>query len=151
MPATPSQLRRPIIREHTVDFGDDVTVTFVFDRNKITDAWMQEWIRLESEPDATAKLNEMLADLIISWDVVNEDGSPYPMNAGSFGALFSLPDKGRVFKELVTASVPSSEEGKASSAPTSTPPSDSTAQGTTPPNGTVGSPLPPSSVVPSLT
>jgi hypothetical protein len=151
MPATPSQLRRPIIVDHTVDFGDDITVKFGFDRNKITDVWMREWVRLEQEPDATSKLNEMLADLITGWDVVNEDGSPYPMTAEAIGVLFSLPDKGRIFQELVEASAPSRAEGNVSSAPTSTQRSDFTEQVATPPNGTVTSPLPELSAAPSQT
>jgi hypothetical protein len=151
VPATPSQLRRPIIVNHTVDFGDEVTVKFVFDRNKITDAWMQTWVRLESEPDASGKLNEMLADLVVQWDVVNEDGSPYPMNAEAMGTLFSLPDKGRIFQELVRASVPSDAEGKASSAPTSIPSSDSTLPQAPSPNGTAASPSPELSAVASPT
>ena len=40
------KLRRAVIVNHTVDFGDDVTVKFVYDRNKITDAWMGQWERL---------------------------------------------------------------------------------------------------------
>lgn len=150
MPATPSQLRRPRVVSHTIDFGDDVMVRFDYDRNKMTDVWMDEWTRLETEAD-TPRLNEMLADLIVSWDVVNEDGSPFPMTAENIGYLFALPDKAHVFQELITASVPSRAEGNASSERSSMPPSDSTPPPQTPQNGPATLPLPAPSASPSPT
>ena len=150
MPATPSQLRRPVVVAHTVTFGDGVDVTFQFDRNKITDAWLQEWSRLEEERNTSA-INEMLVDLVVSWDVVNDDGSPYPLTAEAIGFLFTLPDKGRLVQELMRASVPSESEGKASSVPGSTPSLDSVPLPQTPQNGHTPSPSPEPSASPSTT
>ncbi len=134
MPATPGQIRRPVIVNHTVDFGDGVSVKFVYDRNKITDAWMNEWSALEEQADVS-KLNETMDDLILSWDVVNEDGSPFPKTAENIGYLFALPDKGRIFQELVTASTPTRAEGNVSPEPSNTPQSDSAPPQPTPQNG----------------
>jgi hypothetical protein len=150
MPATPSQLRRPIIIDHTVDFGDDVTVTFRYDRNKITDAWMREWNELERSQEGHS-MNEMLVDLLHGWDVVNEDGTPYPLTVESLAYLFNLPDKMRLIGELVTASAPSDAEGKDLSAPTSTAPLVSTEPPPTLQNGTLTSPSPAPSASPSPT
>jgi hypothetical protein len=148
--ATPGQLRRAVIVNHTIDFGDGVTVKFVYDRNKITDAWMGEWERLETERNAPL-MNAMLADLILGWDVVNEDGTPFPMTEENIGYLFALPDKGRIFGELVQAAVPSRAEGNASSELSSTPQPGSTPPAPTPPNGPVPSVSPEPSTAPSLT
>jgi hypothetical protein len=150
MPATPSQLRRPVVVNHTIDFGDGVTVKFVFDRNKLTDAWMNEWTRIENERNAP-QMNAMLDDLVMSWDVLEEDGSPYPKNPETIGFLFTIGDKGRIFEDLIDASVPSRAEGNASSERTSTPSSASTPPQETPPNGTVPSlsPAPSASLSPT--
>ena len=51
-------------------------------------------------------MNAMLDDLILGWDVVNEDGT-FPKTEDNIGYLFALPDKGRIFQELVEAAVPS--------------------------------------------
>jgi hypothetical protein len=143
MPATPSQLRRAIVIGHTVDFGDGVQVTFRYDRNKITDAWVKQWTEFENQQDVGA-MNEVLADLISGWDIQNDDGSPYPVSAESIGFLFSYPDKIKVLQELMTAPLPTAEEKKGSSGPTNTPSSDSTEQAPNSPNGseTSSSPLP---------
>ncbi len=150
MPATPSQLRRPVVVNHTVDFGDGVTVKFTFDRNKITDAWMEEWTRLETEQDIST-LNQALNDLILAWDIQEEDGTPYRKTPETIGYLFALPDKGRIFRELVEAAVPTRAEGNASSEPSSTPQSASAEPQQTPPNGATPSASPPVSASPSLT
>lgn len=150
MPATPSQLRRPIVVDHTIDFGDGATVLFRFDRNKITDAWLQEWSRLEEDRNVSA-INEVLADLIVSWDVQNEDGTPYPLTAEAIGFLFNLPDKSRIVQELMRASVPGEAEGKASPA-TSVEVSPASSVTETPsPNGAPTSTLQPVSASPSPT
>ena len=76
MPATRSQIRRPKLVDHTVDFGEDVMVTFTFDANKMTDAWLADWSKHEEDTNAP-QLNEMLADLIERWDILESDeGQP---------------------------------------------------------------------------
>ena len=93
--ATAGQLRRAVIVNHTIDFGDNVTVKFVYDRNKITDSWMGQWEQLEAERNAPL-MNAMLDDLILGWDVTNEDGTPFPKTEENIGFLFALPDKARI-------------------------------------------------------
>lgn len=150
MPATPSQIRRPRVVKHAVDFGEGVAVEFVYDRNKLTDAWMDEWAQSESEAKAP-KLNEMLHDLILSWDILNDDGTPFPKTAENIGYLFSVPDKALIFGELLSAAKPSSAEGNVSPAHSSTPPSDFVAPQPTPQNGQATSSSPVSSTAPSPT
>lgn len=133
-----SSIRRPIIRDHVIDFGDDVQVTFRFDRNKITDAWIQEWTRLEGEENVGA-INLVLADLIDEWDILEDDETACPPTAENIGRLFSLADKGTIVRELMTATVPTDAEGKASSAPSNTPPSSSGPQPPMSPNGLTAS------------
>ncbi len=139
MPATPSQLRRQILVDRTIDFGDGVTVTFRFDRNKMTDAFVKQWTQFETDKNTEA-INSVLEGLIVSWDVVNDDGTPYPPTAENIGFLFTLVDKGRIVSDLLEASVPSRAEGNASSEPSSIPPSVFTEPQLTSPNGPAPSP-----------
>lgn len=150
MPATPSQFRRPIIVDHAVEFGDGVAVTFRFDRNKITDAWMREWTRMEEAQDVNA-LNTALADLIESWDMVGDDGQPFPPTAENISYLFNLPDKAFVIGELMRASVPARAEGNASASTSATPATASTPSPVSPPNGLAPSPSPAPLASPSPT
>ena len=96
-------------------------------------------------------MNAMLDDLILGWDVVNEDGTPFPKTEDNIGYLFALPDKGRIFQELVEAAVPSRAEGNASSERSSTQPQASTQPQGTPLNGPAPSVSPEPSTAPSLT
>jgi hypothetical protein len=150
MHATPSQFRRPIIVDHTVDFGDDITITFRFDRNKITDAWLREWTRMEDEKDVNA-LNVSLADLIDSWDMVGDDGAAFPPTVENISYLFTIADKAFVIGELMKASVPTRAEGNASANISATADTASTLSPASPPNGLPPSPSPSPSAVPSLT
>lgn len=129
----PSQIRRAIVVDHTIDFGG-VEVTFRFDRNKITDTWMNAWTALENE-QATGAINIALADLIEDWDIRNEDGTPYPPTPENIGYLFSLSDKGRIVKELMTAGEPTRAEGEDSAATSSSAKPSSTVPPESPQNG----------------
>lgn len=127
MPATRSQIRRPKLVDHTIGFGDGASVTFTFDANKLTDAWMDEWQQAERDPD-TSLLNLQLADLIERWDILEtDDGPPVPVTAEEIGKLFSLRDKLELIREFV--GLPSDAEGNASRNTSSTP---STASTSTP-------------------
>jgi hypothetical protein len=150
MPATPNSLRRPKLKTISLDFGEGDCVSFTFDRNKITDAWMEDWDRLEQERDI-ALMNEALADLIIAWDIVNEDGSPYESSAEHIGFLFNIADKALILREMITATAPTEAEKRGSSKLSSTPSSDSTEQAPNSPNGSETSPLPAPSASPSPT
>jgi hypothetical protein len=148
MPATPNQVQRQKIVSHTVDFGDGVTVDFSFDRNKITDAWFDRWGQLEKERSSGA-LNVVLHDLLLGWDMVNDDGSPYPLTPENL-RIFSIPDKGLIVEELMRAAVPQRAEGEGSSAISSTPSTPSMEQPASHPNGPQPSLSPAPSESPSL-
>lgn len=111
MPAV-SHFRRPRVVNHTIDF-DGVAVKFVYDANKLRDSWIEEWTALEQQSEG-GKLNEMLDDLIITWDLVNDDGSSFPKTPATIGEVFTIPDKALILRELLAAVRPSSEEGNAS-------------------------------------
>lgn len=113
MPAV-SHFRKPRVVNHAIDFYGE-GVKFVYDANKLRDSWLNEWAALEAQSDG-GKLNEMLDDLIIAWDITNDDGSAFPKNAETIGELFTIPDKTTILRELMTALNPTSEEGNASSA-----------------------------------
>ena len=113
MPAV-SHFRKPRVVNHTIDFGG-VDVKFVYDANKLRDSWIQEWTALEAQSNG-GKLNEMLDDLIINWDLTNDDGSAFPKTPDGIGDVFTIPDKALILRELLAAVRPSSEEGNASSA-----------------------------------
>jgi hypothetical protein len=149
MPATRDQVRRPKIVDHTVDFGEGVTITFSFDANKMTDGWIADWTRLEDESNAP-QMNEMLEDLIERWDILETEGGPViPVSAEEIGKLFSLPDKLRLFKEFV--GLPSDAEGNASRNTSSSPNDASSSMPVSRPNGQSMSPTPEPSASPSLT
>lgn len=133
MPATRSQIRRPKVIDHTVDFGDGVTICFTFDANKMTDAWMADWSEAEETSDVP-QLNAMLADLIEAWDLLETEGGPVvPVIAEEIGKLFSLPDKFRLLKEFI--GLPSDAEGNASRITSSSPSISSSSTPESPPNG----------------
>jgi len=150
MPApTRGQIRRAKLVEHIVDFGDDVQVTFVFDANKMTDGWMADWARHEEETNVP-QLNAMLADLIESWDILeDEGGAPIAPTAEEIGSLFAVPDKLLLIKEF--AGLPSDAEGNASRNISFSPQTDSSSTPGNPPNGQPPLPTPETSVSPSLT
>lgn len=153
MPATPSHFRRPRVVNHTIDFfGSDVK--FVYDSNKLRDSWINEWAAIEAQSDG-GKLNEMLDDLILSWDIVNDDGSPYPKSAETIGELFTIPDKSKILRDLMTAMNPTEDEKGGFQAPSPSPQSDSTEPTSTsqpqPSNGSQTSESPTTSASPSVT
>lgn len=108
-----AHFRKPRVVNHTVDFYGE-GVKFVYDANKLRDSWINEWAALEARSDGS-KLNEMLNDLIIAWDITNDDGSAYPKTPEAM-ELFTIPDKTKIMRELMVALNPTSEEGNASSA-----------------------------------
>ena len=136
-----SEITRQKPVEAVIDLGDGDTITLQFDRNMVTPAWVEEGRK-------DAFLSRALAEVILSWDVVNDDGSPYEPTAENL-AVFSFDAQSRLLEHIVEAAVPSRAEGNASSAPTSTPPTGSTPLPATPQNGMVTSPSPVLSASPS--
>ena len=152
MPVTPSHFHKPRVVNHAIDFwGGDVK--FIYDANNLRDSWINEWAALEAQGDS-GKLNEMLDDLIINWDIQNEDGTVFPKTPEAIGELFTIPDKTLILRELMTALNPSSEEGNESSTSTAdTAPQAASSEepSQTSPNGSAVSPLPNVSASPSVT
>jgi hypothetical protein len=72
-----SELTRPKVVTRTIELADDETITVEFDRNKVTPAWVGE-ARARDDAQDGLSLPKALAGLILSWDVTNDDGSPYP-------------------------------------------------------------------------
>jgi hypothetical protein len=149
MPATPSHFRRPRIVNHSIDFFG-VAVKFVYDANKLRDSWINEWTAIEMQSDG-GKLNEMLDDLILGWDIVGDDGTAYPKSPETIGELFTIPDKSTILRELMTALNPSEDEKGGSSEPSNTLSTDSTQPVETFPNGSEHSQSQTVSASPSVT
>ena len=149
MPVTPSHFKRPRVVQHPIDFHGEAVV-FTYDANKLRDSWIQEWSVIEAQSDG-GKLNEMLDDLIIAWDIRNEDGSAFPKSSQTIGDLFTIPDKSLILRELMTAQNPTEDEKRGSSEPTDNPSGDSSAPASTSPNGLDTSESPTVSASPSVT
>jgi hypothetical protein len=157
VPATPSQFKRPRVVRHTINFEGAAEVVFTYDANKLRDSWLEAWAAEEAQSN-TGKLNEMLDDLIIGWDLINEDGTPYPKTAATIADVFTLPDKSLICEELLSAQKMTEAEKRGSSEPlasqptTSTPPStSSTESAPTLSNGSQTSESLPASASPSVT
>lgn len=78
--------------EVTLQIGED-TVTAVYYPSRVTEkvfAQLQSFAKMTEDTiiEQFGSLNEMLANLIKSWDVLNEDGSMYPLTPE---ALADLP------------------------------------------------------------
>lgn len=135
------QITRQVIREAHVDLGEGDVVVVKFDRNKITPAWIQE--SEQREKSDSQSLPKGLAEVILDWDVTDNDGSPYPPTAENLARL-SYPVQAEILGAMVKAAVPSRAEGNDSSEPASTPSTDSSGLAETSPNGqeTLPSPAP---------
>lgn len=138
MPAL-GQITKPKPVSTPIDFGDGVIVQLIYDRNRVTSAWLDR-ARGRDVAHDTLSIAKALAEVILEWDVTTDDGQPYPPTVENL-AVFSIPDLSQILAEVVKFAQPSSAEGNASSAPSSTPPSGSISQAETPPNGQAASPL----------
>jgi hypothetical protein len=144
-----SDLTRPKPTEATIDLGDGDTIVLTFDRNRVTPAWITLAARRDDEKD-TLSLPKALADVIMSWDVTDDNGAPFPPTPDNL-AVFSYPAQRDLLTRIMQQAVPGEAEGKALSVPTSTVPSASTQPPPTSPNGQVTSQLPEPSASPSPT
>jgi hypothetical protein len=125
------------------------TIEVTFDRNKVTPAWVTLAQQRDEDQD-TLSLPKALADVLISWDVLNDDGTPFEPTPENI-AVLSYPAQSDLLRRIMEAAVPSRAEGNASPEPSSIPPSGSEAPAVTPPNGQVTSALPELSASPSPT
>lgn len=144
-----SDLTRQKPVQATIDLGDGDTIAVTFDRNRVTPAWVTLAQQRDEQQD-TLSLPKALADVILSWDVTNDDGSafaPTPENI----AVLSFPAQSELLTRILEAAVPSRAEGNASSVPPVTPSSDSEPPAPTSLNGQVTEPSPAPSASPSPT
>ncbi len=144
-----SELTRQKPVDVGIDLGDGDAIQVTFDRNRVTPAWVQVAQRRDEEQD-TLSLPKALADVLLAWDVVNDDGTAFPPTPENI-AVLSYPAQSELLTRIMLAAVPSRAEGNASSAPGSTPPSASTEPAETAQNGAVTSTSPSSYAAPSLT
>lgn len=133
----------------TIDLGDGDTIEVSFDRNRVTPAWVT-LAQQRDEAQDTLSLPKALEDVILSWDVTNDDGTAFPPSAANI-AVLSYPAQSELLTRIMQAAVPSSAEGNASPVLSSTAPSDSEELRPTPQNGLVTSPSPVPSASPSAT
>lgn len=149
MPVSRSHLTRPKPRQVVIDLGDGDTISVVFNSNKITPAWMRDAEQRDNDRDSLS-LPKALAEVILSWDVTEDDGSEFPPTAENI-AVLSYPAQSELLTSILGAAVPSSAEGNASANISSTPSTDSSNAQESPPNGQAPSPLPEPSASPSPT
>jgi len=157
MPAH-SGIHAPDIKEFTARLGSE-SVTFVFDAAKMT-MRRDKAIKNAARNDDEETMAELIAEVIVSWDVTDEAGAPLPFTADELLDL-SASALGRLLEGLTVAAQPSDAEGEVSSGPSSlSPPAASTVS--TPPlperspallhqNGEAPSPSPAPSASPSPT
>lgn len=112
-----SDLTRPKPCNADIDFGDGDMVHVVFDVNKVTPHWVAE-AKQRDEAEDVLSLPKCIADVMISWDVTNDDGSSYPPTAENISVL-SHPALSTLLTRILKAAVPSDAEGKASESPPS--------------------------------
>jgi hypothetical protein len=130
-----------------ITLNDEHAFNVSFDANKITRYWAKN-----ADNEDVYSFYKSLCEVMTKWDVVNDDGTPYPLTPEAMGELkFSFQEDQAILRQLVLAAQPSSEEGKASPVPSSTPPSVSSELPPTSQNGQATSPAPVPSASPSPT
>lgn len=147
MPGTLSSLSRPELVTFTAALGDE-SVSIVFDANKQT---LRNELKAKREIEAgnTEAIVDQLAGLLVSWDVVDDDGKPVPLTKD---VLLDLPSKVivAISEGIGEASTISSAEGNASSTPSASQPSSTSTQDSqSSPNGSDTSSSPAPSAAPS--
>lgn len=102
----------------TLRLNDQDAFTVEFDRNKVT----RQWANSADNREGVFGMYEALCEVVTRWDVVNDDGSEYPLTPENMGALnFSLAEEGEIIRQIMVAAAPSRAEGNASSKPSGTP------------------------------
>lgn len=124
----------------TIELGDGDAIAVTFDRNRVTPAWVTLAQKRDEEQDTLA-LPKALTDVILTWDVTNDDGTPFDPSAENI-AVLSYPAQSDLLKRIMEAAVPARAEGNASPVLSSTQQSNSTEQQQTHQNGQATSPSP---------
>lgn len=110
---TRSQARVPIPTELSLDLGNGSSLNVVFDRNAVTTDWARLLELAASQGDVMAAADG-LAAVILSWDLVEDDGTPIAPTALEL-ALLSMTTLDRLGDQLVEMASPGAAEGNASS------------------------------------
>jgi len=123
-------------------------MTIVIDANKVTRRWAKE---ADGGGDAYG-LYAGLCEVIESWDVTNDDGTPFDVTVENLASLdLTIADDAAIVTQIVEGSVPSDAEGKASAHTSATPNTGYTKSPASLPNGQPTLPSPNVSESPSLT
>jgi hypothetical protein len=134
-------LTRQVPTEAVIDLGGDA-VRVTFDRNGITPYLLSE-MQTRLEAGNVMAVASMLAQVIMAWDVTDE-GAPFPPSADNIGKL-SVSALASLSRRIGDEAVPTSEEGNASNATSSSPDPSSTVPQANPQNGPEPSLSPPPS------
>lgn len=125
-----------VLKQHPVSISfeyEQETLTVVFDRNKITGSWANGVQRAIASGAVGNEIYAATADLLISWDVVDDNDNTLPPSAEILSQL-PIAAFEMLSEAIGKASTPSSEEGNGSSADSSPrQPEPSTASMTPPP------------------
>ncbi len=116
-----------------VELGPDYIVNVRFNASALTPAWVRDTQRRADDSDPLS-MAKAVADILVEWDVTNDDGSPYPPTADNL-AVFSFVELGAFVERMIEAATPASAEGNASGNISATPAQDFTSLPATPQNG----------------
>jgi hypothetical protein len=132
--------------EVPVSFSGQPVLTLQVDRNKVSRRWAAT---------ADANFYEALSQVVVGWDLVEDDGSPSSLTPETWlGLGLTLRHESELVEQLVLASSTSRAEGNASSASSgATAPAEGSSKpdSQTSPNGSDTSPSPSVSVSQSPT
>jgi hypothetical protein len=137
--ASLSHLTRAKPTTATIDLGDGDTVSLTFDANRVTPRWMDEAMQRVTDQDMLS-LCKALSEVLSAWDVVDDNGSPVPIEPALKD--LSFPVVNSLFEAVCKSAAPSSEEGNGSATTSSTPPNVSSSMPASPQNGPSPSTLP---------
>lgn len=117
-----------------IDVGGGEDLNILFNSRRMTPGWLARMTERESAGDVLA-FSRGMVEVIISWDMVEEDGSPTPLTVEYLADSFDLEEMGELMKKLVEAATPSSEEGNVSSDTSAMDSTDSVSSPEIPQNG----------------
>lgn len=138
----PREIELPII------FGGATSFTLTFDANRVT----RNWARETDGSDDLFGFYDGVCAIVTSWDLTEDDGSPYELTPENFAKLgLTLEEESEMMTQIVTASVPARAEGNDSSRRRSIPSPVSEAPEPISQNGLETSQLPSDSASPSQT
>lgn len=124
-------------------FTGQPAMTLKIDKNKVTRKWANS-----ADEDFYGAITQVAA----GWDLVNDDGTAFPLTSESLLSLgLTLQHEMELVEQIVNAAAPSRAEGNDLSRQRSTPSTDSVPPVETPQNGPATLPSPAVSESPSPT